>query len=817
MNKLKLFFFICCTLPSVCWGNTTFFQKVSERQQTLQTHLCLGLDPRPEWLKSEEAVTSWAKQLIDETKNYICCIKPNLAFYAQLGPEGLQALQEIIRYAKAHDIPVILDAKYGDIGSTAQAYARTAFDYFDADCVTLSPYLGYDTVKPFLAYEDKSVFVLAKTSNPSSQDLQDLKTKDGCCMYEQIAYKAQKWGPRVGIVVGATMPQEAEQIRDVNTASWILAPGIGAQGGDIENIVAAIGTNVIFPISRGIAKHKTMTPTKAAQFYKDAIERCFANQKKPKQKQSKSLSTDLLKHNIVKFGRFTLKSGAISPIYIDLRSIISHPDLLENIVDQYIDVIKKNNIQFDRVAGIAYGALGTAFAVAAKLNKPIVLVKKESISNPSSSFDKLRTSSGWRKGYGIETDGLIGEYKNGERILLIEDIATSGGSTVRVAQQLRKHNLVVSNAVVFLDRQAGAEKKLANKNITMHSVATLSELLDNLKQTETISDQTYNEVQTFMHGGPKEKTEMSAQITNISLETNLCGCMLRNPFIVASGAVKKTESFLKAVAGGCGAVTSKSVNCVERKGHAKPIHFHWEGGCINAEGLPGKGAEIMAQMIQDYKQQTDVPLIASVFGNDITECVRACINILEGNPDIIEINMSCPNVLEECGIPFACDATSAYDMIAAIKQVCDKPVFAKLAPNVPNIAAIAQASVAAGADGITLINTVPGMVIDSQTGTPILTNKTGGVSGPAIKQITLKAVYDVRRALPDIPIIGVGGVTNGIDAIEMFMAGATAVALCTATYTVGMDVFKKLTKEVTEFMTKHGFESLDELRGLAHS
>ena len=273
---------------------------------------------------------------------------------------------------------------------------------------------------------------------------------------------------------------------------------------------------------------------------------------------------------------------------------------------------------------------------------------------------------------------------------------------------------------------------------------------------------------------------------------------------------------MKIIAGGCGAVTTKSVNTSERKGHPKPNYFNWKFGFINAIGLPGKGAQKTATIIKNYKHKTNIPIIASIFGRDTEEFVQACTQILQGNPDIIELNMSCPNVAEEYGIPFACDAQAAQKIIAAVKKICDKPVFVKLSFNVPDIAQIAIACVYAGADGITVINTVPGMIIDAKTSQPVITNKTGGLSGPAIKPMALKAVYDIRQALPDIPIIGTGGVTNGIDAIEMLMVGATAVGVGSAVYTRGIDVFKKLTKEIKQFMMKNNFDSLDEIRNLVH-
>jgi dihydroorotate dehydrogenase (NAD+) catalytic subunit len=303
----------------------------------------------------------------------------------------------------------------------------------------------------------------------------------------------------------------------------------------------------------------------------------------------------------------------------------------------------------------------------------------------------------------------------------------------------------------------------------------------------------------------------------INLQTKLCNITLQNPFILASGIWGTSSNLLvKAVQGGAGAVTTKSVALIKRSGHENPVHFDWGLGLINAMGLPGDGVLNMVKTIKTYKTQTTIPIIASICGKHHNEFMHTCKKILESNPDIIEINMSCPNIADEHGTPFACDANNAQQIIAAIKTICPKPLFAKLAPNVPHIRHIAKACVEAGADGITAINTVPGMIIDIYSGKPILSNKSGGLSGPAIKPIALKAVYDIRKILPHTPIIGTGGITNGIDAIEMLMAGATAVGIGSAIYYNGNTTFKKLKKELLMFFTKNKYKNLNEIKNKSH-
>ncbi len=180
-------------------------------------------------------VFEFNKAIIDATSDLVCCYKPNLAFYEAMGIRGLQALKKTVAYIP-RDIPVIGDAKRGDIGNTAAAYARALFDYYKFDAATVNPYLGYDSIKPFLDYRNKGVFVLCRTSNSSASDFQDLVDNFGMKFYQSVALRAGDWnkGDNVGLVVGATYPDELKEIRKLCPDMPLLIPGIGAQGGDLE-------------------------------------------------------------------------------------------------------------------------------------------------------------------------------------------------------------------------------------------------------------------------------------------------------------------------------------------------------------------------------------------------------------------------------------------------------------------------------------------------------------------------------------------------------------------------------------------------------
>jgi dihydroorotate dehydrogenase (NAD+) catalytic subunit len=184
-------------------------------------------------------------------------------------------------------------------------------------------------------------------------------------------------------------------------------------------------------------------------------------------------------------------------------------------------------------------------------------------------------------------------------------------------------------------------------------------------------------------------------------------------------------------------------------------------------------------------------------------------------PDLIEIDMSCPNTASDLGQPFGVDCDSAADATRAVVGATQIPVIAKLAPNVPDLGLIAQAVVDAGAQAITAINTMPGMVIDVEAGQPVLSNRVGGVSGPALKAIAVYCVYEVRRAV-DVPIIGTGGVSSGGDAVEMLMAGATAVGVGSAVYYRGVEALGDIVAELAGWLQDHAYDSVAQVRDLAH-
>lgn len=474
----------------------TFFSRLEARIKDANSLLCVGLDPHTQDLSehSGEGAKHFCLEIIEATSDVAAAYKPNAAFFEALGAEGIVALGEVIA-AIPDEIPVILDVKRGDIFSTAQAYAQAIFQTLGADAATINPYLGRDAVEPFITNPQKGVFLLCKTSNPGAADLQDLTvtgdwqpvTDSGnkpIPLYIHVARLAQTWNKNdnLGLVVGATQPASLAHVRAAVPDLWVLAPGVGAQGGDLGATLKAglraDGLGMLIPVSRGISRADDFRQT--AIDLRDAInaKREIVNKKYPvASREQWVLADELLAAGCVKFGTFTLKSGADSPIYIDLRRLAGYPRLLAMVAEALVNILR--DLEFDCLAALPYAAMPIATAISLRGDWPMIYPRKES------------------KSYGTKAQ-IEGVFHAGERAVVIDDLISTGGSKLEGIEKLKKHDLKVKDIVVLIDRSPDDGKALSARGYRLHAALKLPALLDYYESTHKISSEKITETRAFL-------------------------------------------------------------------------------------------------------------------------------------------------------------------------------------------------------------------------------------------------------------------------------------------------------------------------------
>jgi len=333
---------------------------------------------------------------------------------------------------------------------------------------------------------------LCRTSNPGAVDIQDLALVCECApmrVYEKVAMLAREWNTQnnLALVVGATYPEALRSVRRLAPELWLLTPGIGAQGGDLEAALHAglrrDGLGMLVPVARGISR--AADPEATAQNLVIKIRKIQAEFRQHPEvaeletevDRLEALADGLLEADCIRFGQYKLKSGLVSPIYIDLRRLASFPKILADVAAAYQPILK--NLQFDRIVGLPYAAMPIATAISLQTGYPMIYPRKEV------------------KNYGLQSE-VEGEFKTGERAVVIDDLATTGGSKFEIIEKLTAVGLEVQDVVVLIDRQSGAAEALAEAGFTLHAVLKLTDLLDYWERTERVPAEKIQAVRTFL-------------------------------------------------------------------------------------------------------------------------------------------------------------------------------------------------------------------------------------------------------------------------------------------------------------------------------
>ena len=300
------------------------------------------------------------------------------------------------------------------------------------------------------------------------------------------------------------------------------------------------------------------------------------------------------------------------------------------------------------------------------------------------------------------------------------------------------------------------------------------------------------------------------------LEIDLAGIRLRNPLILASGILGSTAgALLRAARAGAGAVTTKTITPEPRAGNPNPVVVELGFGLLNSMGLPNPGVEAFVDELRRYRSSSDTPVIASVWGETQEETAYVAARLERAGADAIEVNISCPNV--DGAARAVEDLSYLRSLISAVKEETSVQLFVKLPPLNWGVVNLAKEAVNAGADALVATNTLRAMIIDFEARSPVLSNVFGGLSGPALKPVAVRVVYELYEEFQgEVPIVGVGGVQDWRDAVEFLLAGASAVEIGTAIASKGIVIFREVTEGVRSYLNRVGLDSVSQLVRGAH-
>ncbi len=475
-----------------------FTDKLSNAIATNNSLLVVGLDPNPEMIAAEfsleetaliDRLEAWLLWVIRATCDRVCAYKPTLGFYQALGIPGLQLLERILK-AVPPSIPIILDAKHSDL-NTSTVFAKTIFTQWQVDAVTLTPYAGQDHSAPFLVYSDKAVFILAHTSNPQAEVLQRYPNLEQP-FFLKVVKEAQSWATpeQLYLEVGTTNPKILDQIRAIAPERTILLRSLWSKNNNFESLINiglnSTGEGLLIPIPQDFLADSNLAAKTDSLNQKINLYR----QEKAQQAASceiwtpdvclldrhphQDLILQLFDIGCLLFGDYVQASGATFSYYIDLRKIISNPNVFDRVLKAYGDIVQ--TLEFDRIAGIPYGALPTATGLALNLQRPMIFPRKEV------------------KAHG--TRRLIeGDFNPGETAVVIDDILISGKSVMEGAAKLKSAGLKIKDIVVFIDHEGGVKDRLKENGYDAYSVLTISEITQTLYESNRIDQEQYDSFQ----------------------------------------------------------------------------------------------------------------------------------------------------------------------------------------------------------------------------------------------------------------------------------------------------------------------------------
>jgi uridine monophosphate synthetase len=471
-----------------------FFVQLTEAIAERQSLLMTGLDPNPEMLQSWaqrrgmanrsflSQARHWIKAVVEETSPHVCAIKASLGFYQALGPLGLELLLEV-RDLVPRDLPLIIDAKHGDLNSST-ALAHYLFKDLGVDAVTLSPLAGQDIAAPFLLYADKAVVITCRSSNPAAKRIQ-YHPSEGDPLFLQIVRECQLWGTpdQLLLEVGTSDPTVLGQVRQAAPERVLMLRSIWSEEERLDGLLEA-GLNdaadgLLLPLPQNLLVEDDLGEQAAA--LKGLINRrrerwlsqhpraegnsCaiwVADPSSDSQQASEpdsQLIVDLFDIGCLLFGEYVQASGAVFNYYVDLRQIISDPNLFHRVLHSYASLLE--GLRFDRIAGIPYGSLPTATGLSLALHKPLIYPRKEVKAHGARRL-------------------IEGDFNEGDRVVVVDDILITGGSVLEGISKLESSGLVVEDVVVFIDhggqRDRRARERLQAAGYRVHAVLDIARI-----------------------------------------------------------------------------------------------------------------------------------------------------------------------------------------------------------------------------------------------------------------------------------------------------------------------------------------------------